>query len=521
MNITPHRPFLPPPTKGDGEGSALDLARTARAAARVAKPLAPALLALALAACTVGPNFVRPDTQAPDAFARAEVGTGTAVPTEAAPAAAPADAEFWRSFDDPQLTALVEDALAQNNDLKTALARFDRANALLRESKFDLFPTLTASGEASDARASAGQMPGVARAQRDSESYSAGIDAFWELDLFGRLRRNVEAGRAEAAASAADLQALQVAIVGEVARTYAELRGLQERLRVARENADNQRETLRLVQVRLDAGRGTEFDTARARAQLEGTQSRVPALEAAEAVAMHRLAVLTGRTPDALVAQLQAPKALPVLPAKLDPGTPGELLRRRPDVALAEQRLHAATARIGAATADLFPRFTLGGLIGSQAIDSSDLFERDSETRLVALGIDWSFLDIGRVRARIKAADADAEGALAQYRQAVLLALEDTENALVRYARTRREDAHLERAAIDSAEAARLARLRFDAGAADLLEVLDAERTRLQAQDAFADARTRSITGAIGVYKALAGGWPQRMPVREKLADAR
>jgi outer membrane protein TolC len=140
---------------------------------------------------------------------------------------------------------------------------------------------------------------------------------------------------------------------------------------------------------------------------------------------------------------------------------------------------------------------------------------------LVALGIDWSFLDFGRVRARIAAADADAEGALAQYRQTVLLALEDTENALVRYGRARREDAHLERAATDSAQAARLARMRFDAGAAGLLEVLDAERTQLQAQDAFADARTRSVTGAVGVYKALAGGWPQRMPVREKVADAR
>ncbi len=500
--------------------------RGAKAAVRATRTLFPAALALALAACTVGPDFVRPDAQAPAAFVRGEADAGTAAAQDAAApeAATPeagADAEFWTGFGDPQLTALVEDALAHNNDLKTALARYDRANALLRGAKFDLFPTLTASGEASDARASADQAPGVPRAQRDAESYRAGVDAVWELDLFGRIRRNVEAGRADAAASAADLSALQVTIAGEVARTYVELRGLQERLRVARENADNQRETLRLVQVRLDAGRGTEFDTARARAQLESTQARVPALEAGVAVAMHRLAVLTGRTPDALVAQLQAPAPLPALPARLDPGTPGELLRRRPDVALAEHQLHAATARIGVATADLFPRFTLGGLIGSQAIDSGDLFERDSETRLVALGIDWSFLDVGRVRARIKAADADAEGALAQYRQAVLLALEDTENALVRYARTRREDAHLERAARDSAEAARLARLRFDAGAADLLEVLDAERTRLQAQDAFADARTRSVTGAVGVYKALAGGWPQRMPVREALADAR
>src|SRR5690606_12356701 len=203
------------------------------------------------------------------------------------------------------------------------------------------------------------------------------------------------------------------------------LRGTQERLRVAIANRDNQQQTLDLVQARLDAGAGTGFDTARARAQLETTAARIPALQAQRQVAMHRLAVLTGREPSALVAVLGPQGALPPLPPRIDPGTPGVLLRQRPDVAAAEARLHAATARIGVATADLFPRFTLGGLIGSQAIDSSALFERDSETRIVALGIDWSFLDIGRVRARIAAADADAEGELARYRQSVLLALED------------------------------------------------------------------------------------------------
>ena len=170
------------------------------------------------------------------------------------------------------------------------------------------------------------------------------------------------------------------------------------------------------------------------------------------------------------------------------------------------------------ATADLFPRFTLAGLIGTQAFDSSALFERDSETRLVALGVDWSFLDVGRVRARIAATDADASGALARYEQAVLLALEDTENALVLFAHARVEDQHLERAATDSARAAQLARVRFDAGAADLLDVLDAERSQLQAQDAFADARTRTATALVGLYRALAGGWPARTPEREQVS---
>jgi multidrug efflux system outer membrane protein len=502
----------------------------------VIRSLTLGVAAALLAACAVGPDFVRPNIDTPAKFARddaaadaraVDVATGVESTSAQAPSgdtpssqapASQADDEFWRSFNDPLLTRLVEDSLAANHDLRIALASYDRANALLRNAKLDRFPTVTASATASDSRASADQAPGASRADRDGESYSVQADVSWELDLFGRVRRGVESQRAEAWATASDLDALQVAIVGEVARSYVELRGFQERLRVARDNAENQRETLRLVNARFDAGRGTEFDTSRARAQLEATLARVPALEAQVAVTMHRLAVLTGQTPDALIAELTPVQPLPPLPSRLDPGSPGELLRHRPDVIAAEHRLHAATARIGVATADLFPRFTLGGLIGSQAIDSSALFERDSETRLVALGIDWSFLDIGRVRARMAAADADAAGELARYQQSVLLALEDTENALVRYARARVEDQHLEQAAVDSATAARLARVRYEAGAADLFEVLDAERTQLNAQEAFADGRTRSASSAVALYKALAGGWPTRTPVREDVA---
>lgn len=479
------------------------------------KLFAIAALSAAIAACTVGPDYVRPEMAAPAHFARAEASAteASAVSNEKP------DAEFWRGFNDPQLSALIDASLGANHDLRIALANYDRANAQLRSARFDQLPIVTANADASDARSSADQLPGVGRDARDAKSYSAGITAAWELDLFGRIRRNVEAQRADAQASAADLAAAQVAIVGEVARTYVDLRGLQERLRVARENADNQHETLDLVNARFDAGRDTDFDTSRARAQLEATLARIPALEAQVAFDMHRLGVLVGKSPDTLISELDAQKPLPALPARLDAGTPGELLRNRPDVAAAEQRLHAATARIGVATADLFPKFTLGGLLGTQAVSSSALFERDSETRLIALGVDWSFLDVGHVRARIAASDADAAANLARYQQTVLLALEDTENALVRYAKARAEDEHLERAAIDSAKAAQLARVRYEAGAAGLFEVLDAERTRLQAQDAFADARTRAVNGAVGLYKAMAGGWPAHTPQREDVAQ--
>ena len=480
-------------------------------------PTATVLGAL-LAACAVGPNFVRPTLDASDHFVRANTpglpSTDSAIPKPVVQD----NAEFWQSLGDPQLTALVEQTLLANHDLRIALSHYDAANALLRGAKLDRLPTITMNAIVSDSRLSADQAPGISRADRDSKSYAAGISAAWELDFFGRVRRNVEARRADTDAIAADLQALQVTIVAEVANDYVSLRGLQERLQVARQNAQSQAETLQLVDSGLAAGHSTEFDTARARAQLETTTSLIPALEAQIAITLHRLAVLSGKQPGALIAELESPRPLPALPATLDPGTPGELLRRRPDVAAAEFRLHAATARIGVDTADLFPRFTLGGLLGTQANVSGALFERDSETRLVALGVDWSFLDIGRVRARIAATNADAGGELARFQQTVLLALEDTENALVRYGNARLEDQHLQRAATDSARAAELARTRYEAGVSSLLEVLDAERITLQAQDAFAQSRTRSLGGLIQLYRAMAGGWSTRLPLRENVA---
>jgi multidrug efflux system outer membrane protein len=210
---------------------------------------------------------------------------------------------------------------------------------------------------------------------------------------------------------------------------------------------------------------------------------------------------------------------LPAVPHAPDPGTPGDLLRRRPDIAAAEGRLHAATARVGVATADLFPRFTLGGLLGSQSGSGGGLFEGGSDTRLVAFGIDWSFLDVGRVRARIAAADANAEGELARYEQTVLRALEDAENALVRFDKARQVDGHLADAAVHSDRAADLARLRSEAGVGTLLDVLDAERTDLQAQDALAQSRTETVAAWIGVYRSLAGGWPSPLPERKALAQ--
>lgn len=474
-----------------------------------AKPLALAVLSAILAACTVGPDHVRPSITTADKFIRADAAITTAAPA--------VDAPFWQTLQDPFLDELVTTTLRNNHDLRIALSRLDAAQALLRGARLDRLPTISAVGSASDVRLSQDQAPGLSRDQRNGRDYQLAAQVSWELDLFGRVRRNVEASKADAKALSADLQALQVSLVAQVVDDYVLLRGLQQRLQVARDNLASQARTLQLVESGLAAGRGTEFDASRARAQSESTASRVPALEAQIALLAHRLAVLSGRTPDTLVEQLEAPSALPALPPGIDPGAPGDLLRRRPDVAAAEYRLHAATARIGVATADLFPRFNLSGLLGSQSFARSALFGRDSETRVVALGVDWSFLDVGRVRARIAAADADAEGELARYEKTVLTALEETENALVSYAKSREEDAHLQAAALQSEQAAHLSRTRFEAGVGNLFDVLDAERTQLQFQDALAQGRTRSLSSLVRLYRTGAGGWPGILPDRKAI----
>lgn len=428
-------------------------------------------------------------------------------------------AAFWKRFHDAKLTELVERALHENHDLRIALARFESANALLHATKFDRLPTITAQADASESKLSSDQAAAVPGGRRSVHNYDTGAALSWELDLFDRVRNGVNAQVAETEAAGDDFRAMQVAIVAEVARDYFRLRGLQERLHVAQQSAAAQAETLRIVEAGLEAGRGTEFDSARARAQLETTGSRVPALIVQISATTRHLAVLTGQLPEALDGELSSAQALGDLPPNVDPGTPGDVLLRRPDVAAAQARLAAATALIGVARADLFPRFTLGGLLGTQAVHADSLFEHASETHLIALGIDWSFLDFGRVRARLAATHANADGELARYEQVVLRAIEETENALVSYDEARQQDEQLVRAADDSANALRLAHVRYQAGAIGFFEVLDAQRGNLEAEDAAAQQRAQSFSDLVGVYQALAGGWPHVWPQNEHVGE--
>jgi len=455
--------------------------------------LAP-LAAAVLAACAVGPNYQPPETKAAEKFDQ----------LEATYSADQGNAQFWQTFADSELDKLVNEALASNHDLRIALTRVYEARALRRDAAFDLAPSINVGGGYTKTRSSNAVTPNIAR---DAELYDAGFDAFWELDFFGGVRRGLEASKADLGAEEAALQDVQVIVTAEVTRTYFELRGQQLQLDVARRNVANQQSTLDLAQVRLDAGSGTEFDTARAQAQLSATLGSIGPLEAAVARSIHRLSVLVGREPGALRAELAPPQTLPPLPGIVPVGDPAGLLRRRPDIRVAERELAGATARIGVAVADLFPRVTFTGSAGYVAGSSGALGDNGTDAYVLSPGLSWGIFDYGHVQARISAAKWRKEGAVLRYEKTVLQALEETEDSLVTHARARDRLVHDEAAVRASNTAAGLARVRYENGASDFLQVLDAERTLLQSEDQLARSRTEAATSLIAVYKALGGGW--------------
>jgi len=456
--------------------------------------LAP-IAAAVLSACAVGPNYHAPEKEMARSFDNVEA----TYSTETAPS------NFWQTFSDAELEKLVNEALASNHDLRIALTRLYDARALRRDAAFDLAPSINANGGYTKAKASGAVT--AAGATRETEFYDAGFDAFWELDFFGGVRRGLEASRADLGAEQASLHDVQVIVTAEVTRTYFELRGQQLQLDVARRNVANQQSTLDLAQVRLDAGSGTEFDTARAQAQLSSSRGSIPPLEAAVARSIHRLSVLVGREPGALRAELTPPQNLPPLPGIVPVGDPAGLLRRRPDIRVAERELAGATARIGVAVADLFPRVTFTGSAGYLSGSSAALGDGDTDFYTLAPGISWGIFDYGHVQARISSAKWRKEGAVLRYEKTVLQALEETEDSLVTHARARDRLVHDEAAVRASNTAAGLARVRYENGASDFLQVLDAERTLLQSEDQLARSRTEAATSLIAVYKALGGGW--------------
>ena len=458
--------------------------------------IALATLAGALAGCAVAPNYVKPASPVQPQFAGA---------TESAYSREDAQAAFWTQFGDATLNQLIDDALAANHDLRIALAHLAEARADRHHSQFDLAPTVTASGGYTKQ-----QFPAISSPTGgafNQQFYDAGFDAFWELDFFGRIRRNIEAKSAQVEGAEAGLRDAQVSVTAEVARTYFELRGEQARFAVTWRNVENQRATLQVTQARLEAGRSTELDTARAQAQLSATLTNLGPLEASIARSIHRLSVLTGQQPEALRDLLAPPRELPQLPAITAIGDPAGLLRRRPDIRVAERQLAASTALVGAAIADYFPKVTFTGNFTYAAQTPAELGTSASRGYLIGPGISWAAFDLGRVHAQVAGSRARSDGALAAYQQTVLRALEETENALITHARTRDSLSDAAAAAASSQTAANIARTRYEGGLVDFLDVLDAERTQLVDEDRLAQSRTDAATSLVAVYKALGGGW--------------
>jgi len=446
---------------------------------------------ISVAACAVRPPYVTPPVT-PSTMRNVD---------PALVAEQPFDRRWWEQFEDPVLDELVTRTLGANHDVRMAVARVEQARAVFDDIALDRYPTAVA-GASVDRRDQA--IPGFSDRPRKVTTYQVGFDAFWELDVFGRIRSQVRAASANAESFEADADDVRVSVAAEVARNYFEVRGLQQQLAVAARSLTNQQETLRLTQVRRDAGIGEEQDVASAAARVAAIEASIPPIRSAVAQREHRIAVLTAVRPGQLGVDL-SPRPYPPLTKALAIGEPDSLLRRRPDVRAAERRLAAATAQEGVAAADLYPRITLTGFLGLLAGRGNLFNASDTRAWAVTPALSWAAFDLGSARARLRGVEAVTREAVAEFEQAVLRALEETENALVNYREEQQRLVKLTEQARESTRAATIARVRYREGAVDFLALLDAERTELQAEDAVAQAEAGVFTSVIALYKALGG----------------
>ncbi len=465
---------------------------------------ATAFASLLLASCAVGPRA--PDATLPPSASGAFVGAATrAVSAEAA------RDDWWRLYDDPTLDALIQRALAENNELEAAAANLRAVRATLNETRGARLPRLGATGSATYSRRSAGSIPPGGGApmgrQEEVETYDAGLDVSYEIDLWGRVSSAIRAARADADATQAAVDILRVTVAAETARAYADACSANAQIAVAERTIELQSGTVDLTRRLLDAGSGNGLDVARARSALESSRADLPLLRAQRDGALFRLATLTGQTPTEASEAARACVRPPQLSRPIPVGDGAALLARRPDVRQAERRVAAAAARVNVAVASLYPTVTLGGSAGATAMDIADLGEGDNFRFSVGPLISWSFTNPGVSRARVERADALTGAALATFDQTVLTALQETETALANYANELDRRAALQAARDEAATAARLSHLRFDAGADSFLSVLDAERTLAAADAQLAASDALVTTHQIALFKALAGGW--------------
>jgi len=468
--------------------------------------------ALALTGCTVGPNYRPPQAQVPDAWAETAdnvaAGEGTVV-------------SWWTLFDDPQLNELVSRAVRSNQNLKLAQARIRQAQAQRMVAAAAGLPSLNAtgsytqysrSGSAFGGAFSGGTGGGTGGLSPTAfgsggDLYEAGVDGNWNLDVFGGVRRSVEAANANIGAAQEDLRDTLVTLLGQVATNYFTIRGNQRRIAVALDNIRTQEETVKLAQGRLEAGLGSRLEVAQAETLLATTESQLPALEISVRQAIHQIGVLIGSEPESLLAELSEPRLLVRPPVEVPVGLPSDLLRRRPDIRRAERQLAAATAQIGVAVADLFPKLSLTGGYGYQSTQASSLVTPGSQYWSWGPGLTLPLFSGGQIRGNIRVQTAIQEQALATYENTVLIALQSVEDAITAYTQTEAARASLTRAVDASREATKISQDLYQKGLVDFLNVLQSETSLYQAQDRLMQNEQQTLTSLVALFQALGGGW--------------
>lgn len=460
---------------------------------------------LLVSGCTaVGPNYLPPALSTPNNWA-SEAPEGMQISESDL-------IDWWTLFNDPVLNDLIAGAVKENLDLRAALSRIDEARALLGVASGARFPRLDTeasytrsrqSEEATIGGAKVGSLVGV----DDTDSYRTNFGAGWELDLFGRIRRSLEASKANWEASIEDYRGVLVVLQADVALAYIEIRSLQRRIAIAEKNIRTQLQSLNLVQKRHGAGKATGLELSQAKGNLASTKATLPGLHASLRNALHRISVLLGEHPGTTQGDLIVAGQIPSSPDSMVVGIPADLLRQRPDLRRVERLLAAQTARVGVATADLYPTLSLGGTFGFSAQNPGDLFQAGSRAYGVGPALSWNVFSGGRIRSAIAVEDARVEQALTAYEQILLKALEEVENSLTNYSFERIRSAELQKTVSAYSEAVGFAKELYKGGKTDFQNVLDAERNLLIFEDQLSASKAAVVSNVVALYRAMGGGW--------------
>jgi outer membrane protein, multidrug efflux system len=470
-----------------------------------------------VAGCAVGPDYTPPSREAHGSFHA--IGQEQQGPSKVSGAGAD-HAEWWKRFGDPTLDSLVERAVSSNLDLRLAESRLREARAQRGIVAADRLPTVTGEGGYTRSRGSDTTNEGFGRQQSSDgvDLCRAGFDASWELDFFGRVRRSVEAADADVGAAAEERRDVLVSLLAELASNYVEFRGFQRRIEVVERTIQTEIETVELVSARFKAGLTTELDVAQAQAQLATRQSQRPPLRIGLKRASHRIAVLLGQEPGSLLEELGSSAMIPVPPGEVAVGAPADLLRRRPDIRRAERQIAASTARVGVATADLYPRFTLLGSFGFESGQVGDLVDMNSRVWSIGPGFSVPVFNAGRLRSAVKVRDEQLDQSLTTYERTVLTAFEEVENALVAYVQEQIRRQSLAEAVASNERAVSLSKERYQSGVVDFLNVLDSQRLLYQSQDQLVESDQQVTGNLVALYKSLGGGWRDE-PAAQAPAD--